>query len=189
MLNIDARHWPVISALFDEALELQAPELARWLDALTPDRQVHRHTLEMLLSDRAHALTQDFLSSPPKLGSDASASLGSAENGGRVGPYRLQRELGRGGMGSVWLADRSDGLLTREVALKLPHPGLATRAFAERLRRERNILASLAHPNIARLYDAGVTEDGQPYMALEYVQGLTLIEHCQNRRLDLRQRT
>jgi serine/threonine-protein kinase len=81
-----------------------------------------------------------------------------------------------------------DGVLKRRVALKLPHPGLATHTFGERLVRERDILASLAHAHIARLYDAGVTAQGQPYIALAYVEGQTLVEHCEARRLGLRER-
>jgi tetratricopeptide (TPR) repeat protein len=189
MMNFNARDWPVISALFDEALELPSAERDRWLAALPADRRVHLHTLEMLLADHAHVQTRDFLNTLPKVGAADEAPVETTDDRGRiVGPYRLQHELGRGGMGSVWLAERTDGLLRRAVALKLPHPGLATRAFAERLARERDILASLAHPHIARLYDAGVSDDGQPYIALEYVQGLTLIEHCQTRQLDLRAR-
>jgi serine/threonine-protein kinase len=88
-----------------------------------------------------------------------------------IGPYRLLREIGHGGMASVWLADRPDGLLERQVALKLPHVSWGIASFAERMARERKILASLTHPNIARLYDAGIAADGRPFLALEYVDG------------------
>jgi serine/threonine-protein kinase len=189
MLNLSARDWPVISALFDEALELPLAERGSWLASLPAERRLHARTLELLLADHAHVQTRDFLRTLPKVGAADEPPVDGADVSGRVvGTYRLQRELGRGGMGSVWLADRTDGLLKRPVALKLPHPGLATRAFGERLARERDILASLTHPRIARLYDAGVTGDGQPYIALEYVQGLTLIEYCTKRGLDLRAR-
>ena len=82
-----------------------------------------------------------------------------------VGPYRLLREIGQGGMASVWLAERADGLLQRHVALKLPHISTHPHALAARMARERSILASLTHPHIARLYDAGVTPEGRPYLA------------------------
>ena len=184
-MDISAEDWPTISALFDEALDLPAGDRRRWLDELTEERRVHRALLEKLLSDHAHVETQDFLGAIPRVG----VAAGDAFEGQRqVGPYRLLKEIGRGGMGTVWLAERSDGVLKRQVALKLPHPGLATRAFAERLARERDILASLAHPHIARLYDAGVMAEGQPYIALAYVQGHTLIEHCRAKALGVRER-
>ena len=105
-----------------------------------------------------------------------------------VGPYRLLRELGRGGMGEVWLAERIDGSLKRQVALKLPHSALPQRQMAERFARERDILANLVHTNIARLYDAGVAPDGQPYLALEYVEGQALTTWCDARQLGIRSR-
>jgi len=88
--------------------------------------------------------------------------------GSPVGPYVIEKEIGSGGMGTVWLARRSDGLIKRPVALKLPHAGVFKRQLAERFESERNILSDLEHPNIARLYDAGLCADGQPYVALEY---------------------
>ena len=181
--------WPVISALFDEALDLPAWRRRGWLDELPEDSRVHRHTLEQLLADHASVETNEFLHSLPRVGVSAEPAEAAADTTERsVGPYRLLRELGRGGMGSVWLAERADGLLKRQVALKLPHPGLATRAFAERLARERDFLAALSHPHIARLYDAGVTAEGQPYIALAYVQGHTLIEHCRANPLSVHER-
>jgi len=88
------------------------------------------------------------------------------------------RVLGRGGMGSVWLAERIDGLLNRRVALKLPHLAWPQAHLVQRMERERDILAALEHPNIARLYDAGVSSGGRPYLALEYIEGLPIDEYC-----------
>jgi serine/threonine-protein kinase len=90
-------------------------------------------------------------------------------------------------MGEVWLAERTDRQLKRPVALKLPMLGIR-RVMVERFARERDILGSLVHLNIARLYDAGLTDSGQPYMALEYVQGTTLTAYCDGRRLNTAQR-
>ena len=136
------------------------------------------------------AQTAEFLATPARRARAAThISHPDSEQAGRViGPYRLLRELGRGGMGSVWLAERIDGLVKRPVALKLPHPGLAARGFAERLARERDILAALSHPHIARLYDAGVTADGQPFIALEYIEGRTILADCDAHRRSVRER-
>lgn len=114
----------------------------------------------------------DFLSEPvvpptPGLGTDSV-----------VGPYRLERMLGEGGMGQVWLAQRNDGLYQRRVALKLLRPGLADPNLRLRFTRERQILARLEHPHIARLLDAGISGDGQPYLALEYVEGEPITDWC-----------
>jgi len=173
-----------LSRLLDEALALDISVREAWLAGLPAAHAPLVEPLRQMLAEHAESGTGDRLSTLPKFGAeDATARAGE-----QVGDYTLIREIGRGGMGSVWLAERSDGVLKRRIALKLPHPGLGTRNFAEQLARERNILASLAHPNIARLYDAGVTAQGQPYMALAYVQGQTLIEHCDAKRLSVRER-
>ena len=111
----------------------------------------------------------------------------NAAAGDVVGSYRLISELGRGGMGAVWLAERTDGQLKRQVALKLPHLAWGG-ALAERLTRERDILASLEHAHIARLYDAGVDREGRPYLAMEYVEGQPIDVYCRERALPLRER-
>jgi serine/threonine protein kinase len=105
-----------------------------------------------------------------------------------VGAYRLIRELGQGGMGTVWLGERADGLLKRPVAIKLPHAGIYGRHFIERFQREREILASLTHPHIGRLYDAGVTNEGEPFLTLEYIEGKELIGYCDSQQLGIRAR-
>ena len=87
-------------------------------------------------------------------------------------------------MGVVWLAERSDGLVKRSVALKLPHQVWQRAGLAERMAREREILATLTHPNIARLYDAGLTAEHRPFLAIEYVEGQAIDTYCRDRRLD-----
>ena len=108
--------------------------------------------------------------------------------GHRIGPYRLLEPLGRGGMGEVWRAERVDGQLKRQVALKLPVLAGRLSVLAQRFARERDIVGALAHPHIARLYDAGIAEDGQPYLALELVDGLPITDHCQQQALPVRER-
>lgn len=105
------------------------------------------------------------------------------EAGQRIGPYRLIRELGRGGMGAVWLAERADGQHTRQVALKVPLVENLNWLLAARFARERSILASLEHPGIARLYDAGVDQETQPYIAIEYVGGVAITDYVRAHKL------
>ncbi len=115
--------------------------------------------------------------------SDFERAMPQRQTNEHVGPYRLIRELGRGGMGVVWLAERADGQHTRQVALKMPLVENLNWLLAARFARERNILASLEHPGIARLYDAGVDEKTQPYIAIEYVQGQPITEYVREKKL------
>jgi eukaryotic-like serine/threonine-protein kinase len=173
-----------LSRLWDEAQAVAPAARPEWLRGSRSSSPRVREALERWLSDPAFEAEDNFLVSGvsqalPELNDRTSAA------GERVGPYRLVRELGRGGMGSVWLAERADGLMRRAVAVKLPHSWFAPR-FLARFAREREILASLTHPNIGRLYDAGVTPSGQPYLALEYVDGESLTTYCRQRGLDIR---
>jgi serine/threonine-protein kinase len=178
---IEPERWPEISSLLDEGLALAPAARAAWLAGLAADRSVG-DLLARLLEADASAETADFLAALPRFIDEPDAPATDR----RVGPYLIEREIGRGGMGAVWLARRSDGL-TRPVALKLPHAGLFAGDPALQFSRERDILGALAHPGIARLYDAGIAE-GQPYLALEYVAGRALPEHCAARGVDLRGR-
>jgi serine/threonine protein kinase len=177
-----------LSTLWDEAHACPPEDLAHWLAQLQVSSPAVRSALESMLSRRGEA-QDSFLQkgSAP----DAIDFMGSRQArqqvGTQVGNYRLMRELGRGGMGSVWLAERADGLMQRTVALKIPHPWLGAR-FMDRFATEREILASLVHPHIARLYEAGQTAEGQPYLVLEYVDGQSLMAYCNERALTLRQR-
>ena len=114
----------------------------------------------------------------------------AAESGApqRVGPWRLKRELGAGGMGVVYLAERADGQFQQQAALKLVRRAIDSDDARRRFLRERQILARLVHPNIAHLLDGGVSADGQPYFAMEYVDGQPLLQWCETRRATLAQR-
>ena len=191
-LKFLAEEWPVISRRLDEALAIEPGQRDTWLDALAEPDSI-RDTLRRLLRDAPGVETGDFLNTLPKLTlrSDEDGAPNppshAAAAGARVGPYRLIRELGAGGMGVVWLAERVDGGLKRPVALKLPRlswsPGLA-----ERMSRERDILASLDHPHIARIYDAGVDALERPYLALEHVEGEPIDVYCSQRALPVADR-
>src|SRR5262249_54423313 len=106
----------------------------------------------------------------------------------RVGPYRLIRELGRGGMGTVYLAERADEQYQTKVAIKLVRPGMDTDFILQRFRRERQILAHLQHPHIARLLDGGATDDGLPYIVMEHIEGAKITEYCESHALSIDQR-
>src|SRR5215470_3202171 len=170
--GIDADTWSALNDLLDHALDLAPTERIPWIDALGPEYDALKPRLRDLISRSTDLRSSQTLGTIPKL-----RDLADEEDapppalGNIVGPYRLIRELGAGGMGTVWLAERHDGLIPRPVALKLPRGSWRRAALAERLAREREILATLNHPNIARLYDAGITAEGQPYLALEYVEG------------------
>ncbi len=177
--------WPAISALLDEALALAPGERDSFVRQLDGERAQHRDTLRQLLAQATGVETGAFLATLPRLSAaPLDDALPEPAAGADLGPYRLLSLLGQGGMGSVWLAERADGVLVRKVALKLPRltwePGLA-----RRWARERNILASLEHPHIARLYDAGVDPHGRPYFAMEYVDGTPIDVHCREHRLNL----
>jgi serine/threonine protein kinase len=192
-MPIDPQHWPMLSRLLDEALELPPEAREGWLDSLPPEQTPYKEDLRGLLRHSAGIEMSELLDIVPDLKQaveDVRAAVQTPplRPGSVVGPYVIEREIGSGGMGAVWLARRGDGLIKRPVALKLPHPGALARQLAERFARERDILADLAHPNIARLYDAGFSHDGQPFLALEYVAGAPLIEYCDQHRLGLRQR-
>ena len=188
--------WQQAYWLLDEALEMPQAERAQWLRSLDGDSErAHlRPLLEKMLADRTKIETGEFLANTANVSHLGLAQISAG--GARlelaaaqlIGPYRLLRELGTGGMGAVWLAERADGHLKRKVALKLPHIGLLKSELAKRFERERDILAALVHPKIARLYDAGTSDTGQPYIALEYVEGTPIVAHCDQRKLNIRER-
>lgn len=178
--------WKQVFELLDRALDLPADERESWLAALELTRpQLHPALLELLARHAKHE-TGDFLQGLPKFTQVdiAPSARGLLKAGEEIGPYRLLHEIGHGGMGSVWLAERADGQLKRAVALKLPHVGWTGR-LAEQMERERDILAALEHPNIARLYDAGFDASGRPFLAMEYVEGQPIDEYCRERQLGI----
>ncbi len=186
--TLDLTLWQRLNTLLDHGLALDPKERDSWLATLPPDYADLGATLRSMLAERS-VETSSFLSRPVAvqelIGRTEASELDVP--GADVGPYRLIRRLGAGGMGTVWLADRMDGALTRRVALKLPLHSWAP-GLSERMSRERDILASLEHRHIARLYDAGVTAEGRPYMALEYVNGEAIDVYCRTQRLSVKEK-
>jgi serine/threonine-protein kinase len=185
-MKIAPAQWAVLSELLDQLLELPALERDGWIERLAVDLRSYGPLLRELLQNHAAAETSDFLAAGPVLVDEGEPRAWRA--GDRVGPYVLEAEIGHGGMGSVWRAQRADGVLKRAIAVKLPDPGFAALGLARRFAQERDILAALTHPHIARLYDAGFTESRQPFLALEYVEGLPITEYCDRHRLDIARR-
>lgn len=175
--------WPQFSALLDTALDLEVSARAAWLAALPAQHIALKPWLLSVLQAEGLIATADYLQGPTRA---APADDFSPDQ--RLGPWRLIRPIGSGGMGAVWLAERADGAYTREVALKLPHAHLIAGALKGRFARERNVLAGLEHPHIAHFYDAGLAEQGQPWLALEYVEGEAITQYCTRHQLDVRQR-
>ncbi len=177
-------------SLLQTALEISGPERERWLDTLDPQKGHLKSTLVALLQKQAQFETDDFIRALGDFTRGESGHLPlpvSPFAGAVVGPYRLIQPIGEGGMSSVWLAERDDAVIKRRVALKLPHWWALTK-LTDRAVRERDILASLEHPNIARLYDAGITADGRPYLAIEYIEGQPIDIYCRDHALELRTR-
>jgi serine/threonine protein kinase/predicted negative regulator of RcsB-dependent stress response len=179
-LPVDLERWHRLSPLLDALFELEPAERERHLANLRQTDAGLAAELEELIS-LEHG-SEDFLSEP------VVSLTPSARSGAMVGPYRLEVLLGEGGMGQVWQAARADGLYQRRVALKLLRPGLADPNLRQRFTRERQILARLEHPHIARLLDAGISSDNQPYLALEYVEGEPITDYCRNRAVPLEAR-
>ncbi len=167
-----------LSRLLDEAEVIAPAEREAWMAALPAEDAHLAGMLREMLAERD--ATSGLLSTLPKLGGSEAAVASAGE---RVGPYRLLHEIGRGGMGSVWLAERADGSFERQVALKLPRLAWSE-GLAGRMARERRIGALLEHPAIARLYDAGLDERGRPYIAMEYIAGQPIDLWCREQKLD-----
>jgi tetratricopeptide (TPR) repeat protein len=188
-LRLSAKDWQRLSPLVDEALDLGPAARERWLarlDDLPPELLA---TLRQLIAQHSAPETESFLEPLPTTRRDAlQPYVSDWQANDVVGNYTLLRSIGMGGMGEVWLAKRSDGAYQRSVALKLPNTDGAPAKIRERMLRERDVLASLEHAHIARFYDAGVTTSGQPFLAMEYVEGDTLIAYADARKLATRER-
>lgn len=170
--------WERVKELFTDALELPVETRQAWLAAQCGDNHALRAELESLLEshDRPHRLFAHPTSVGPAPRPHAEDDL---PPGARIGPYRIDRLIGRGGMGAVYHATRSDGVFEKGVAIKIVHVGVNSTAILRRFAGERQTLAGLAHPNIATLLDGGTASDGRPYFVMEYVAGLPIDAYCE----------
>ena len=183
MRHWDTRLWQTVSPLADRALDLDADAREAFLDSVRAEQPDVADALERFLLEHDRMLGSAFLDAPP-LVNDPLPSLA----GQIVGAYKLERPLGTGGMGTVWLARRDDGRFEGTVAVKFVHLAGLDRVGQERFRREGTLLGRVSHPHIARLLDAGVTTAGQPYLVLEYVEGVRIDRHAATRRLSIEAR-
>lgn len=174
--------WPRVRALFEAAEALEGAERSVFLDTHCGGDAPLRAEVEALLNAAPQAALAPLHEQAPDLLQALEASTlaehAQAHMGARCGPWRLVRELGRGGMGAVYLGERDDGEYRQQVAVKLILPGWDGAELLQRFRDERQILAGLSHPNIARLLDGGVSADGKPYLVLEYVPGRAIDRYC-----------
>ena len=184
------QRWQRVNEVLEQAWERNPGERAAFLDqACAHDPDLRSHVEALLSSDENIG---GFLATPAMdiAGSDAITVKDSGESfpGRRIGPYRILREIGQGGMGTVYLAERADGQYRKRVAIKLVSAHLGAEDILRRFRNERQVEAALDHPNIARLLDGGATEDGRPYLVMEYVEGVRIDAWCDSRKLSVRDR-
>jgi serine/threonine protein kinase len=182
--------WRSVEELFHSALQQPESEREEWLASEAAlDPAVREEVRSLLAADRRHG---ELSTQAPAAAPEAAAPDGSGEEfpgtSQRFGPYRTERLLGSGGMGAVYLARRADGQFDQTVALKVMSPHLAGDEFVRGFRNERQLLAALAHPNIARLLDGGVSSAGDPYLVMEYVEGQLWNRYCADRRLTVEAR-
>lgn len=175
--------WLEVSPHLDTVLELEPQRRRAWLEDFERRAPVLAARVRSHLADLAELEEQDFLG-----GNAASTLAGATLAGQRFGAYTLDRPIGHGGMGTVWLAHRSDGRFAGQAAVKLLNTALVGHPSEQRFAREGNVLARLQHPNIAHLLDAGVSAGSQPYLVLEYVQGERVDRYCETCNLSIEQR-
>jgi serine/threonine-protein kinase len=192
---VNTERWRRLERALDELLDARPPERPALLDRLAAGDADFGRELAALLE--AESAAGEWLERPvegfaPELLASAALAATDREHAGLVGrclgPYRLLREIGRGGMGTVFLAERADGQFEQRVALKLVRADLRSTSARRRFLDERRLLARLSHPGIARLLDGGVTDEGAPYLVLEYVEGVPLLDYVRGRALRLDER-
>jgi serine/threonine-protein kinase len=180
---MDSKRWDEVQKLFEKALEINPSERESFLKSECGDDEELFDEVTSLLSadEKQHSIfsasVSDYISIDDK-------SL----SGKIFGNYRAVEQIGSGGMGSVYLAERADGQFEQKVALKIIKPGMNSQEIVSRFEEERQILARLQHPNIARLLDGGISDQGLPYFTMEYVDGLPITQFCDNKNLSINER-
>ncbi len=183
MSTLSSERWREISPLLDHALSLDETQRAAWLESFVTENRALGDLLRELLQEHSVLAGEKFLETAPEVPANESSLSGQ-----QIGAYTLLSPIGHGGMGSVWLAERSDGRFERRVAIKFLHFSVAAQGGIERFKREGRILGQLTHPNIAELLDAGITPSGEPYLVLEYVEGEPISQYCDKQSLDIASR-
>jgi len=183
MSTLSPDQWSLLNTYLDKALTLSETDRAQWLDALRNENAGVARQVEELLKEHKAVRKEGFMEGTPISMQDVPGLAGQA-----VGAYRLVAAIGQGGMGTVWLAERSDGRFERKAAVKFLSTSLIGGGGEERFKREGAILGRLSHSNIAELMDAGVSSAGQPYLVLEYVEGEPIDVYCDTHKLDVRAR-
>jgi serine/threonine protein kinase len=183
MSKLSPDQWQALSPRLDEALELTDDERSSWFSSLRAENPTLARQLEILLEEYRELSAEGFLDDRP-IDPPRAPSLA----GQTFGVYTLISQIGHGGMGTVWLAERNDGRFERRVAVKVLNLALMGKGGEERFKREGRILGRLTHPHIAELIDAGVSPGGQPFLVLEYVEGDHIDRYCDQNRLDVRAR-
>ena len=185
--TLDSERWRRLTELFDRAVELDITARREWLERECAGDPALRRELEKLLAADVEPSLMDALDQAHARAAEAllAGERGETPTGQRIGVWRIERLLGHGGMGRVYLAARDDGEFEQHVALKLLRPELIDDAARRRFLEERRLLARLQHPHIARLFDGGLGPDGQPWYAMEYVDGAPLTQWCDARGLGI----
>jgi serine/threonine protein kinase len=183
MSKLSPDQWRALSPHLDEALDMTEDQRSTWLSSLQAVNPVLASQLELLLHEHRVLSEKGFLEATPMELPGKVALAGQT-----FGAYTLVSQIGHGGMGTVWLAQRNDGRFERSVAVKVLNVALMGKGGEERFRREGRILGRLTHPHIAELIDAGVSPNGQPYLVLEYVEGDHIDRFCDQNKLDVRAR-
>src|SRR6185369_4337176 len=180
------QRWQQLKDVLQAAWAMDAGDRAAFLDQIhAQDPKLHTDVEALLVSDQniGEFLAAPAIHLPWDLETDDS---GDDWLGQRVGSYRILREIGHGGMGTVYLAERADGQYQKQVAIKLVNSPHGDRHFLRRFLRERQVLAGLEHPNVVRLLDGGATENGLPYLVLEHVEGVRIDTWCETRKIAVR---
>src|ERR1051326_2499342 len=186
----DTSTWREVKRLFHAAIDLPPADLDRFLHTACDDQELIRQVESLLL---AHQSAADFISQPALVEAGLATHVKHYDSlssfiGQRIGQYEIIRELGRGGMGAVFLAARADADFNKQVALKIIKRGMDTEAILQRFVFERQVLANLQHPYIASFLDGGTTDDGLPFFVMEYVDGEPITRYCETLRLSTTER-